>query len=33
MKAKDFRLGFASLNNHTVELYKDIVSLIDEKII
>ena len=33
MKAKDFRLGFASLNNHTIEFYEDLVSLFDEKII
>ena len=33
MKAKDFRLGFASLNNRTIELYEDLVSLFDEKII
>ena len=33
MKVKDFRLGFASLNNHTIELYEDLVSLFDEKII
>ncbi|MFR7640859.1 MAG: DUF3800 domain-containing protein [Coprococcus sp.] len=33
MKVKDFRLGFASLNNHTIEIYEDLVSLFDEKII
>ena len=33
MKVKDFRLGFASLNNRTIELYEDLVSLFDEKII
>lgn len=34
MKAKDFRLGFASLNNHTIGFYEDILSLLaDEKII
>lgn len=33
MKAKDFRLGFASLNNHTVEFYEDFISLLDDKII
>ena len=33
MKVKDFRLGFASLNNHTIEFYEDLVSLFDEKII
>ena len=33
MKAKDFRLGFASLNNHTIEFYENLVSLFDEKII
>lgn len=33
MKTKDFRLGFASLNNHTIEFYEDLVSLFDEKII
>ena len=33
MKVKDVRLGFASLNNHTIEIYEDLVSLFDEKII
>lgn len=33
MKSKDFRLGFASLNNHTIEFYEDIISLYDEKIV
>lgn len=33
MKAKDFRFGFASLNNYTIEFYEDLVSLFDEKII
>lgn len=33
MKTKDFRFGFASLNNHTIEFYEDLVSLFDEKII
>lgn len=33
MKTKDFRLGFASLNNHTIEFYEDLISLFDEKII
>ena len=33
MKVKDFRLGFASLNNRTIELYEDLVSLFGEKII
>ena len=33
MKTKDFSLGFASLNNHTIEFYEDLVSLFDEKII
>lgn len=33
MKAKDFRLGFASLNNHTIEFYEDLVSLLDDKIV
>lgn len=33
MKTKDFRFGFASLNNHTIEFYKDLLSLFDEKII
>ena len=32
MKAKDFRLGFASLNNHTVEFYEDLISLFDDGI-
>ena len=32
MKAKDFRLGFASLNNHTIAFYEELVSLFDEKI-
>ncbi len=30
---KIFRLGFASLNNYTIEFYEDLVSLFDEKII
>ena len=33
MKTKDFSIGFASLNNHTIEFYEDLVSLFDEKII
>lgn len=33
MKAKDFSLGFASLNNHTIEFYEDLISLFDDKII
>lgn len=33
MKTKNFRLGFASLNNHTIEFYEDFVSLFDKKII
>ena len=33
MKTKDFSLGFASLNNHTIEFYEDLVSMFDEKII
>lgn len=33
MKTKDFSLGFASLNNHTIEFYEDLLSLFDEKII
>ena len=33
MKTKDFSLGFASLNNHTIEFYEDLLSLFDEKVI
>ncbi len=33
MKSKDFRLGFASLNKHTIDFYDDLISLFDEKII
>lgn len=33
MKAKDLRLGFASLNKHTINFYDDLISLYDEKII
>ena len=33
MKLKDFRLGFASLNKHTIDFYDDLISLFDEKII
>lgn len=33
MKTKDFRLGFASLNNHTIEFYEDLISFFDDKII
>lgn len=33
MKAKDLRLGFASLNNHIIEFYEDLISLFDERII
>lgn len=33
MKAKDFRLGFASFNNHTIEFYEDLISLFNDKII
>lgn len=33
MKTRDFKLGFASLNNHTIELYEDLISLFDNKII
>ena len=33
MKTKDFRLGFASLNKHTIDFYDDLISLYDEKII
>lgn len=33
MRTKDFSLGFASLNNHTIEFYEDLVSMFDEKII
>lgn len=31
MKAKDFRLGFASLNNHTIEFYEDLVHYLMRK--
>ena len=30
MKSKDFRLGFASLNKHTIDFYDDLISLFDE---
>ncbi len=33
MKTKDFMLGFASLNKHTLEFYEDLISLFDEKIV
>lgn len=33
MKAKDFTLGFASLNKHTIEFYEDLISLFDSRII
>lgn len=33
LKAKDLRLGFASLNNHTIEFYEDLISLFDDRII
>lgn len=33
MKAKDLRLGFASLNKHTINFYDDLISLYDETII
>lgn len=33
MKAKDFRLGFASFNNHIIEFYEDLISLFNDKII
>lgn len=33
MKTRDFKLGFASLNNHTIEFYEDLISLFDDKII
>lgn len=33
MKSKDFRLGFASLNNHTIEFYEDLLSLVTDDII
>lgn len=33
MKTKDFMLGFASLNKHTIEFYEDLISLFDEKIV
>ena len=33
MKAKDFQLGFASLNKHTIGFYEDFISLFDERIV
>lgn len=33
MKTKDFRLGFASLNNHTIGFYEDLIELFDRRII
>ena len=33
MKTKDFRLGFASLNSHTIGFYEDLISLFDKKVI
>lgn len=33
MKAKDLKLGFASLNKHTIEFYEDLISLFDDRII
>lgn len=33
MKSKDFRIGFASLNKHTIDFYDDLISIFDEKII
>ncbi|MDO5147509.1 MAG: DUF3800 domain-containing protein [Eubacteriales bacterium] len=33
MKSKDFRLGFASLNNHIIEFYEDLLSLFTDDII
>ncbi|MBD5540957.1 MAG: hypothetical protein HDR00_07140 [Lachnospiraceae bacterium] len=33
MKAKDLMLGFASLNNHIIEFYEDLISLFDDRII
>lgn len=33
MKAKDFQLGFASLNKHTIGFYEDFISLLDEQIV
>ena len=33
MKSKDFKLGFASINKHTIDFYDDLISLFDEKII
>lgn len=33
MKGKDFKLGFASLNSHTIEFYEDLLSCYDDKVI
>lgn len=33
MKSKDFKLGLASLNKHTIDFYNDLLSLYDEKVI
>lgn len=33
MKAKDFHLGFASLNKNTIGFYEDLISLFDERIV
>lgn len=33
MKLKDFRLGIASFNKHTIDFYDELMSLFDEKII
>ena len=33
MKTRDFKLGFASLNNHTIEFYEELISLFDDSII
>lgn len=33
MKSKDFKLGLASLNKHTIDFYNDLIALYDEKVI
>lgn len=33
IKARNLKLGFASLNNHTIKFYEDLISLFDDKII
>lgn len=33
MKSKDFKLGLASLNKHTIDFYNDLISLYDEKVV